>query len=481
MDIDDAFTKAALYETCSKSKVLRNIDLNDVDTQTLRRLVNKYNTLSVREFPVIVSKALIKLGMTFLVEKLPRLRAYISPENISVRVEADEQAYFESTETSFQPNIYLIVAKNIAINVLGTSIQSLKQVIADSVDGGKPNGAGGDSGGGGADTGVQRGRIKVSSVYRPVQTFDAPRRFTNFGDTFKTTTTTKAVDEEGHAARATRRVVAVDGLRDKLRDITNDKRRRRRDSVVSKQRRCYKEILREEDDGSIDRRDDDRVNATVDDVDVSLDTTATTTTTTMNDDDEANRLVKGTRDAATTAEGDADATLPAGPTVAVDEHVRGRLNAAAIVERFLELNNVDRQQQSPPPLTTRPTHTETYPADNAIISGDEETVDDPFGAINADRFMTMIESHYTDSKTADNHGIVNSGEKRVSDDGQHNDVANERRPLDPTVENTLMFDDDDDDYGFDDMNVDDDDDAGSEKAAVIKNVTRVISPVQVHT
>lgn len=184
MELDDAFTKAALYETCVKSKVLRNIKLDNVDTQTLRRLVNKYNALSPREFPIVVKKVLVKFGLTFVTEKMPRLCAYINQNNISVSIEADELAYLERTQSKFQPNICMIVGKNIAIGLLGTSIQSLRQIITKTVDPNKPDESITQTNDD-PDTRYKVSKIRVNSVERTVPEIATPKLFTDFADTFK--------------------------------------------------------------------------------------------------------------------------------------------------------------------------------------------------------------------------------------------------------------------------------------------------------
>ena len=223
MDLDDAFTKAALYETCLKSNILRNIDLDNVDTQTLRKLVNKNNALSIREFPIVISKVLVKFGLTFVTEKMLRLRAYVNPENISTNIEADELACLEVLERTqggtFQPNIYMIVAKNIATSVLGTSIQSLRELITKTVNPIKP-GASIPARSGINEVPRVANKIQVNSVQQAIPDIDAPKQFTNFADTFKsprnnnnnsdapTTSSVKSITE---------RTVSVERVREKKR------------------------------------------------------------------------------------------------------------------------------------------------------------------------------------------------------------------------------------------------------------------------
>jgi len=93
MEANEAFARAALYETCRKSRVLNNIDLDKLDIQTLRALVNRSNINGFREFPILLSKFAMKFVLRLLVDSKPTLRKYLDPDNISVALEPDELAY----------------------------------------------------------------------------------------------------------------------------------------------------------------------------------------------------------------------------------------------------------------------------------------------------------------------------------------------------------------------------------------------------
>jgi len=124
MNSSDAFIKAALYEQCSKSSILKHVDLDNTDTETLRSLINKNNMMSIRKIPILLAKFITRTGFQFAVAKFPKLSDYIRPEHIQVRIEDDEMAYLLNKECDMPPNIIVIVIKNIAINMLGTSIES---------------------------------------------------------------------------------------------------------------------------------------------------------------------------------------------------------------------------------------------------------------------------------------------------------------------------------------------------------------------
>lgn len=384
MELDDAFTKAALYETCVKSKILRNIDLDNVDTQTLRGLVNKYNALSLREFPIVITKVLVKFGLTFATEKMPRLRTYINPDNISVQIETDELAYLERTQSKFQPNIYMIVAKNIAVGVLGTSIQSLRELIAKTVD---PNKSDESI----TETNTRNevseqssrykvNKIQVNSVQQTIPEITTPKRFTNFADTFKSpidAPTTPSVK------RVTEQAVSVESVREKKRIDAAEKRQYQRDAVHSLHRA--------------------EIHAT-------------------------------TTDSGADAEEEEDAFDSV--SVASERTVRQPeitdTDAADVVNRFI------KQQQSPPPPppSTSPTHQQPPLSNN-------EELTRPLRSINANEFMSIIETNYTN--------LLN-GEKDAAaykhtpdEDTVKKDAAYKPTPDD---DHEQRYEDDDDDDGL---------------------------------
>jgi len=176
MQGDEAFVRAALYETCKKSKILSNIDLGSLDLQTLQSLINRQNIMTFREFPIILSKYITKTVLQVAKQKYPSLGRYLQPENIAICVESDEMTYLQTTKSAYQPNIYLIVGKNLVSSVLGASISSFKESLLaragdtannDVVDGRVESPASiGD-------------KIKVASVSKPIVLPQAPQVYTD--------------------------------------------------------------------------------------------------------------------------------------------------------------------------------------------------------------------------------------------------------------------------------------------------------------
>nr|AJZ73124.1 hypothetical protein [Venturia canescens] len=161
MDSNEAFTRAALYQSCKRSKILNNIDIENVDIQTLRALVNQHNAVSVRELPILISKYMVKFGLSFVVERFPKMRGYMNPENIVVQIEDDELLYLQTHEGRAQMNIYTIVMKNIAVSVLGSSIASLREQLNSN------------------SRVTEYPKIKVKSVAQPIPQQVVPKTYTN--------------------------------------------------------------------------------------------------------------------------------------------------------------------------------------------------------------------------------------------------------------------------------------------------------------
>lgn len=427
MELDDAFTKAALYETCVKSKILRNIDLDNVDTQTLRGLVNKYNALSLREFPIVITKVLVKFGLTFATEKMPRLRTYINPDNISVQIETDELAYLERTQSKFQPNIYMIVAKNIAVGVLGTSIQSLRELIDKTVD---PNKSDESI----TETNTRNevseqssrykvNKIQVNSVQQTIPEITTPKRFTNFADTFKSPRSDIDAPTTPSVKRVTEQAVSVESVREKKRIDAAEKRQYQRDAVHSLHRAEIHET---------------------------------------------------TTDSGADAEEEEDAFDSV--SVASERSVRQPeitdTDAADVVNRFI------KQQQSPPPPpppSTSPTHQQPPLSNN-------EELTRPLRSINANEFMSIIETNYTNllngekdaaayKHTPDEDTVKKDAAYKPTpdddhqqryeddddddglrlDDGKHRYAPTPKRPPSVASSVNLTFDDDDGEEDDDDM------------------------------
>lgn len=129
--IDESFTKAAIYQQCRKSNILRHIDLKDAEVGVMRDLINRENLLSLRKLPIIFSKFVVKTGLEFACDKFPKAGKFIQPKHIRVDVEDDEMEFLLATNSSFKPNLVFIVTKNIALGVLGDSVSALRTKMMD--------------------------------------------------------------------------------------------------------------------------------------------------------------------------------------------------------------------------------------------------------------------------------------------------------------------------------------------------------------
>ncbi|CAI6372888.1 unnamed protein product [Macrosiphum euphorbiae] len=122
--IEETFTRAALYEICSNSKVLRHINLKNTSLTDLRELINMHQALRLRHIPILLAKLATKFAIDVIVKQYPVCRTYVSPDNIQVRVENDEMACIEASidSKSRKPNLHFIVLKNIAVSAFGLSL-----------------------------------------------------------------------------------------------------------------------------------------------------------------------------------------------------------------------------------------------------------------------------------------------------------------------------------------------------------------------
>lgn len=125
MNSDDAFLRAALYEQCAKSSVLKHVDLVNATNETLLKLLNKDNVLMLRKLPIILSKMAVKYALEFLKRNVSQLN-FLTPEQISVRVENDELQYLLESPSAMKPNLIFMVSKNVLLSLLGSSIREFK-------------------------------------------------------------------------------------------------------------------------------------------------------------------------------------------------------------------------------------------------------------------------------------------------------------------------------------------------------------------
>lgn len=129
MNANDAFTRAALYQSCKQSEILQQIDIENASSETLRDLLNKCNMLNIRKLPIIVVKFATKAALEFACNSFPKVKQYVDPTNIAVTVEDDEAIHLMNTASTFKPNLVFIVCKNIALGALGSSITAFKSTL----------------------------------------------------------------------------------------------------------------------------------------------------------------------------------------------------------------------------------------------------------------------------------------------------------------------------------------------------------------
>lgn len=174
-DVDSTFKRAALFQACKRSAILSNIKFETANTDTLIELVNHNNSHSVRELPILVSKAITKTLLSVIVGRFPKLKTYINPENIHVRIEDDEMAYLIATPTKRPSSIITIVVKNIALNAIGSSIEAFKDTLLK----GNNNNGGDDTANENRDIEIERISINLPQV--PLNLAAPPSIISQFG------------------------------------------------------------------------------------------------------------------------------------------------------------------------------------------------------------------------------------------------------------------------------------------------------------
>lgn len=135
MNSDEAFVRAALYQSCVRSEILQHVDIANSDTNTLRDLLNKDHMLNLRKLPIVMTKIATKAGAEFIIQKFPKLKNYISTSNFNTNVEDDEMAWLLENSSNTKPRIAIIVAKNIFVGIMGHSINEFKnKLIGNNTD-----------------------------------------------------------------------------------------------------------------------------------------------------------------------------------------------------------------------------------------------------------------------------------------------------------------------------------------------------------
>nr|DBA13065.1 TPA: gp67-like protein [Oryctes rhinoceros nudivirus] len=194
MNSDEVFLRAALYEECSKSSILKHVEIETSSTETLRELLNKNNSLVFRKVPIILSKLVVKHGLQFVKSKMPQL-SFLTPEQISVSVESDEMQYLLQSQSEMKPNLVLIVSKNILMSVVGSSIRELQNELLGS-----------------SETGETQSykKIPIGDMHTPTWSkVETPKLFTNtFEPETENTTNTFDRDSQSPLVRSRRTSVS---------------------------------------------------------------------------------------------------------------------------------------------------------------------------------------------------------------------------------------------------------------------------------
>lgn len=190
MNSDEVFLRAALYEECSKSSILKHIEIETTSTETLRELLNKNNSLVFRKVPIILSKLIIKHGLQFVKSKMPQL-SFLTPEQISVSIESDEMQYLLQSQSATKPNLVLIVSKNILLSVVGSSIRELQNELLGSREHGETQ---------------SYKKIPIGDIHKPTWSkVETPKLFTNtFEAETESTTNTFDHDSQSQLVRSRR-------------------------------------------------------------------------------------------------------------------------------------------------------------------------------------------------------------------------------------------------------------------------------------
>ncbi|ABO45400.1 unknown [Gryllus bimaculatus nudivirus] len=132
MDEIETFTRASLYSICLKSPILKFVNLENVDTETLQALVNQSFAHNIEEIIILLSKYATKSVLTFITSKYPNVSSIINPENIKIRIEDDERLQIvKSKKTSNLNNfpVYGLVVKNIILGLLNVNLENLESTL----------------------------------------------------------------------------------------------------------------------------------------------------------------------------------------------------------------------------------------------------------------------------------------------------------------------------------------------------------------
>lgn len=137
MSVDVVFEQAVLFKHCQDDSILNTLDLSELDSVTLRALINKSTLLNLKLFPIRVSKSAIKCILKYVKTKYPDnfIMERIDPDLIQTEPTIDEIEMLQNDKTlNYKPNIVLMVAKNIGSDLFGSHLNSLQKDIESKIN-----------------------------------------------------------------------------------------------------------------------------------------------------------------------------------------------------------------------------------------------------------------------------------------------------------------------------------------------------------
>lgn len=225
MNSTEAFTRATLYHSCLKSDILKHVDIDNADLDTLRDLVNKHSLLNSRKLPIIISKLLTKKCLEFVINKFPNLKNTLTPQNIRIDVEDDELAYLMNSTSNFKPNIVCLVTKNIVVSLLGSSIEAFKTHLLNNSESESSSSSSTTSSSSLSTTTPHVPKIIIKPTKINLKNHTMPTKFTDTFNTSRSNTTKELVNKVNDKRREdqkTARRNTLDSNRSNLNNIELD-------------------------------------------------------------------------------------------------------------------------------------------------------------------------------------------------------------------------------------------------------------------
>lgn len=136
-DADEAFARSILLNQCKKSPWLDKMAIpKDTTSETLRTYLNTHHRYTLKEFPIIVAKALTLMASKWATSEFPILDHFIKPDNLRVSMTDDERSclllndnILNSDAVKKNPNIVLVILRNIILDLVGDNVTSLVELV----------------------------------------------------------------------------------------------------------------------------------------------------------------------------------------------------------------------------------------------------------------------------------------------------------------------------------------------------------------